>query len=199
MKKVILLTAILVLSFLIYGCGTSKSAQKTTEYQDELAAAPAWVKNPSSVEGAVAAVGIAKIGKAGMPFAQTEALAKGRDELARMMSLKVKNLFKNFTKITGLGDDQTVDKVSSDVSKQVANQTLQGSKQRDSWISSSNNLYMLVVIENKIAAETAKTSIQTSLKNEQALWQEFQAKKGHEELDKEVDKEFGEFKKADTK
>lgn len=32
------------------------------------------------------------------------------------------------------------------------------------------------------------------MRNEQALWQKFQAKKGHEELEKEIEKEFGEAK-----
>ena len=42
------------------------------------------------------------------------------------------------------------------------------------------------------AASTADNSVQTSPKNDQTLWQEFQAKKAHEELDDEIEKEFGE-------
>jgi len=147
-----------------------------------------------SMEGGMAAVGSAKIGNAGMNFARTEALANGRDELARQMSVKVKNMVKNFTQSTGIGDDETVDKVSSQVSKQVANQTLNGSRQKDSWISPSSTLYVLVAVDPAIVKESIKNAVQTSFKNEQALWQQFQAKKAYDELDKEIDKEFGDFK-----
>ncbi len=35
-----------------------------------------------------------------------------------------------------------------------------------------------------------KTQVETSFKNEQALWQLYQAKKAHEELEGEIEKEF---------
>jgi len=146
------------------------------------------------MEGGTAAVGSAKIGKAGINFARTEAMANGRNELARQVSVKVKNLVKNFTQTTGIGDSETVEKVSSEVSKHLSNETLIGSRQKEAWISPSSELYVLVVIDPAAIRHTIKDSVQTSLRNEQALWQMFQAKKAHEELEKEIEKEFGEFK-----
>ena len=172
---------------MIAGCSTTPKAVPDSS---ELADAPSWVLDGGgSIEGGSAAVGSARIGNAGMNFARTEALANARDELARQLSLKVKNMVKNFTQTTGIGDDETVDKVSSQVSKQVANQTLNGSKQKDTWISPSSNLYVLVVIDSSSLKNAIKNSVKTSFKNEQALWQQFQAKKGHDELDKEIEKE----------
>ena len=157
---------------------------------NEFANAPKWVLNPS-LEGGISAVGSAKIGKAGMQFARTEAMAHGRDELARITSVKVKNMVKNFTQSTGVADAETVDKVSSQVTKQVTNQAISGSKQKETWISPSNDIYVLVVVDASVAKDNVKQAVQTSMKNEQALWQQFQAKKANEELDKEIDKEFG--------
>ena len=45
--------------------------------------------------------------------------------------------------------------------------------------------------ETKEVAKAVKEQVQTSYKNEQALWQQFQAKKANEELDAEIEKEFG--------
>ena len=194
-KAVSVLTILAALSMLITGCGGKTEVKKIQEpgLAKEFANAPKWVLNPA-MEKTLCAAGSAKVGPAGMQFARTEALANGRDELARIISVKVKNLVSNFAGATGIGDDQTVDKVSKQVSKQVASQTLNGSRQKDLWVSPGGDVYILVVIDPEVVKEAVKNSVQTSYKNEQALWQQFQAKKGHEELDKEIEKEFGEFK-----
>ncbi len=160
--------------------------------QGEFANAPAWVLSPE-MEGGLAAAGSAKMSKAGMSFTRTAAMANGRDELARMMNVKVKNMVKNFTQATGIGDDETVERVASNVSKQVTKQVLSGSRMKNSWISPSNEFYVFIVLDPTAAAEAVKQSVQTSYKNEKALWQQFQAKKAQEELDAEIEKEFGDF------
>ncbi|MDY6973923.1 MAG: LPP20 family lipoprotein [Thermodesulfobacteriota bacterium] len=204
MKKIMVAMTVLAFgSLFFFGCATTPeespaeavSKVESEEYKTEYSNAPSWViDGGSSMEGGSAAVGSAKIGKAGMNFARTEALANGRDELSRQIGVKIKNLLKNFTQTTGIGDSETVEKVTSHVSKQVSKQTLIGSRQKEAWISPSSELYVLVVIDPSTIRNTIKDSVQTSLRNEQALWQMYQAKKAHEELEKEIEKEFGEFK-----
>ncbi len=197
MKKMLVFIVMIMSCVLVFsGCGGSKGAKVDNQQMaSEFANAPAWVLDGGgSMEGGIAAVGSAAIGKAGMQFARTEALANARDELARQINVKVKNMVKNFTQTTGIGDSETVDKVASQTSKQVANQTVNGSRQKDSWISPSSTLYILVAIDPSIAQNAVKNAVQTSMRNEQALWQQFQAKKAYEELDSEIEKEFGEFK-----
>ena len=150
--------------------------------------APTWVLG--AVEGGLSSTGTAKIGNAGLGFAKTEALANARDELARTLSVKVNNMFKNFTQTTGIGDAETVDKVSANISRQVASQMISGSRQIDGWVSPCNDLHVLLVIDAEQTKEVIQQQVQTSLKNEQALWQQFQAKKGFEELDKYMEEEF---------
>ncbi|WP_457640346.1 LPP20 family lipoprotein [Persephonella sp.] len=192
MKRLILtLMTAAILPTLVTSCG-KKEPEKVEQVQaeawkKEFANAPQWVLNPQ-VEGALAAVGSAKIGPAGMQFARTEALANARDEIARMLQIKVKNMIKNFTQVTGIGDQQTVDKVSAQVSKQVASQVLTGSQQREMWISPSGELYVLVVLDPGAVKEAVKQATISSFKNERALWQQFQAKKAYEELEREIQK-----------
>ncbi len=201
MKKVILMLGILTISpIIIIGCGTAKKEIKEITVQEqsrnissELANAPKWVLDPS-IEKGLGAVGSAKIGKAGMQFARTEALANGRDDLARMINVKVSNMIKNFCQAIGVGDNQTVDKTCSQVSKQVASEVLSGSRQKEMWMSPSGEVYVLMIIDTNLIKQVVKDGIESSYKNDAVLWQQFQAKNAHEELDKEVDKEFNKFK-----
>lgn len=189
MKKIILLAAILTVA--AWGCG-SKTGIDKSGLNACMADAPAWVIQ-GSAEGGVSAVGAAKISKAGFNFSRTEALANGRDEIARILAVKVNNMFKNFTQSTGIGDDETIDKVSANVSKQVASQMISGSKQLNLWVAPSpcDEIYVLVGVDSALAQQAVKDQALSSFRNEQALWQQFQAKKAQEELDAAVQAEFG--------
>ena len=154
----------------------------------EFDGAPAWVMDPA-VEGAMCALGSAKIGPAGIGFATTEATGNGRDDLARQIQVNVSNMLKNFTQQTGVGDQAVVDKVVANVSKQLAKQDLSGSKATKKWISKTGTLWVLVVMQDPSKATAAiKDAVKTSFKNDQALWQQFQAKKAQDELDASLDK-----------
>jgi len=190
MRKAILIpvAGIVSVSFLV-SCG-KKEVKTGLEGDPCLRGAPAWVLNPEAGGSKVASVGSARLGKAGLQFARTEALSNARDELARMIEIRVKNMVKNFMQVTGVGDAETVDRVSVQVSKQVAYQTIRGSKQVALWRSPCNELFVLVSVDPKMVKDFIKAQVETSLRNEQALWQLYQAKKAYQELDKEIEKEF---------
>jgi len=191
MKRILFSIVTLALASMLFAACQTTDKVANKELQGEFANAPKWVFDPG-MEGGLSAVGSAKMSKAGMQFTRTEALAAARDALARQMTVKVKNMVKNFTQATGMGDDEVVDRVSAQVSRQVSKQTLTGSKQKDMWISPSGELFVLVVLDPASVGEAVKESVKTSYKNEKALWQQFQAKKAQEELDSEIEKEFGE-------
>jgi len=163
------------------------------ECQMDGATAPHWVCDEGSdLEGGIAAVGSAPKNPLGRSFQKTEATAAARDALARQISVKVKNLFKQFQATTGIGDEQTAEKATSNVSKQVASQTLSGSKVKTKWISPTGTMYVLVVLPDASQVKQAvKQATKTSYKNNKALWQKFLAQKADKELDAAVDKEFG--------
>lgn len=156
--------------------------------------APAWVANPS-MEGGLSAVGSANPTKAGISFQRTRALANARDELARQLSLEVSNLFKDFTQVTGVPQSETVDTVASNVSRQVAQATLAGSRQADLWQANDGELYVLVVMEPEsvIAAtkEAVEEAVETSMGNDEALYQQFLGERAQDELDAALEKRFG--------
>lgn len=177
------------------GCMGGKAPETATvtkdapnQYQMELEGAPAWVLDPS-VEGALCAIGSAKMGPAGLQFSVTEAAGNARDDLARQISVNVSNMLKNFTQQTGVGDQAAVDKVVANVSKQLAKQDLSGSKVTKKWISKTGTMWVLVVMPDPAKAKEAiKDAVKSSYKNDAALWQQFQAKKAQDELDAAMDK-----------
>lgn len=182
----------LVLSALIAASFTACSSSPTPEQKQSeaagLAGAPMWVLDPS-VEGGVAAVGSAQKSPGGIQFQRTEALANARDELARVLSVKVNNMVKNFSQSTGVGDAQTFEKVAQQVSKQVASETLSGSKQKAIWINpATGELFVHVMLDPESVKNAAKASVRTSMQNDEALWQQFQAKKADDALDAEIEK-----------
>lgn len=191
LKRLCILLIILAVAILPFtGCSKKVKQVDNEALEEEFAHAPAWVLNGHE-EGTISAVGSAVIGKSGMQFAKTEALAHGRNELARQVSTKVKALVNNFVEQTGLGDDQLVDRFSKQVTKQVTNESLSGSRQKDLWISPSKELYVLVVMDPAAVKQTVKKQLTTTYRNDQARWQEFKAKNGEAELDKEIEKTFG--------
>jgi len=187
---IILLVVLLSLGFTVSGC--SKTAKKIDNkaLKKEFKNAPEWVLE-GNVKGMLSAVGSAKIGKGGIQFARTEAVAQARDELSRRLSVKVKALVNNFMQQTGMGDDQLVDNFSKQVSKQVTAETLSGSWQKDTWISPSSEYYALVVLEAAPVKKSVKNQIMSSYQKDEAKWNEFKAANANQELDKEIEKTFG--------
>jgi hypothetical protein len=173
------------------GCASKKedivAKDAPSKYALEFEGAPEWVTSPSA-EGGLSSVGSAKIGPAGVQFAETEATGIARDGMARQITTNVSNMLKNFTQQTGVGNTAVVDKVVSDVSKQLAQQDLSGSRLAKKWISKTGTMWVLVVMSDNKTAEKVKETVKTSYKNDEALWQQFQAKKAQDELDASLSK-----------
>jgi LPS sulfotransferase NodH len=146
------------------------------------------------MEGGLAVVGSASKNSLGRGFQQTEAMGDARDALARQLGTKVKNMFKKFARTTGVGESQSIEKVATNVSKQITSQNIEGARQTGRWVAPDGTLYLRVVLD-PASVDTfkgdAKNAIRTSLKNNEALYQQFIAKKGFEELDAELEKELG--------
>ena len=132
----------------ITGCSSSEKKADAGHQTGELSNKfPAWVINPS-YEDALAAVGSAKIGKAGMSFARQQAMANARDQLALSLEVKVNTMFKSYVNSVGLGGEDGVDAIATSVSKQVASQTIKGSVQKEMAVI-DNELYVLVVVDQQ--------------------------------------------------
>ncbi|WP_456451532.1 LPP20 family lipoprotein [Hydrogenimonas sp.] len=170
------------------GCGSKNpdpdglQSECTVEGQ----AAPRWVCGLHHDDAEYAAVGMAKKSKLGFGFMREEALADARANLAQQAALDVKARTTKFARSTGVGDAETVERVVETVTKQVSRVTLHDARQAAYWENPANgDVYLLVKVAKDKLYETAKEAVKSSFGNDEALWQQMQAKGALEALDEE--------------
>lgn len=164
-------------------------------YSGTYIAAPAWVCD-APVEGVeVSAVGVAEMNYAatgsstkpmvvemGEGFAKQMAAADARFQLAQRMKVQVAGMIKQYAETTGAGKDLTVDQVNSATTKQITNESIIGSRIFRSIAAPNGKMYVLLGMDSASVARMAETAIKTSMNNERALWQKFQAGRSQEEM-----------------
>ncbi len=151
-------------------------------------AAPAWICDEVIDGFPVSAVGSYRPTKAGHQFQKTQAVAAGRNALASRMKVHVKQMVKNYVETTGVGDDETVDAVTTDVSKQITSETLYGTRAVKTRKSPNGTLYVLVAMDSADTAKAAQEALKSSYKNQKAMWQKMMADRSFAELDAEIEK-----------
>ncbi|MGK0289703.1 MAG: hypothetical protein ACI86H_001149 [bacterium] len=173
----------------LVGCAPSKPLECGFPDSPERPA-PRWVCD-MPVDGVdVSAVGSHPYNAATpVSFQKQMAVAKARTTLAQQMKVHVKNLIKQYMATTGTGKNVSVDSMNSSVTKQVTSATLVGSRPfRTITNPDTKTLYVLVGLSPALAAKASKQALNSSYKNDKALWQKFLAKKADNELDKEISK-----------
>ena len=152
-------------------------------------AAPLWVCD-APVEGmSVGAVGSAPRSDAGIAFMKQMAATEARVQLAQNMKVQVQNMIKQYAETTGAGSKETVDRVNTSVTKQITDQTLQGTKIFRSIQAPDGTMYVLVGLDEAGAQKLTETAVKTSMGNDQAAWQQFKAQKGQDELAADIAKQ----------
>lgn len=146
------------------------------------ASAPGWICD-EPVEGVeVSAVGVAEKSAAGHSFMKNMAQTDARVQLAQSMKVHVQNMVKQYAETTGSADSETVDKVNTSVTKQITDETLVGTKIYKTRTSPNGALYVLLGMDASVVAAATENALKTSMNNDKALWQQFKAQKGQDEL-----------------
>ncbi|RBQ31980.1 hypothetical protein CRU92_04210 [Arcobacter sp. FW59] len=126
------------------------------------AKAPAWACGTYSDESKFLAVGSAPMSKLGYDFTRKEALANARASLVQQIEVEVKAKVETYMNTAGLKENESVQKVTTMVSKQTSKLTLKESNQLSFWENPNDNyLYVLVGmtksnIDKKIDDEVQK-------------------------------------------
>lgn len=197
MKPALKLMAVAAFSSLfVAGCGGSKPAQPeapqavTPAFQCEHGpgvAAPEWVCNPT-MDGGMAAIGEGRPNPANdRNLQRRQAVANARQSLSEEMSVKVQGMLSDWTRSTGAQSRQAYEANLENVTRQISNQTLQGSRQINQWFAPDGTLVVLVGMPEQQVAD----NIRTSLRNDEALYQQFSSQKALDSLDEYIEKEFG--------
>ena len=191
-KSIISISAAALLAATLVGCGgetpkPEEPATTTFGCKQEGVPAPKWTCIPM-MEGAYAGVGIGEKSAAGMAHMRKVAQMNGRSDLAQQIKTQVKSRMKGFTQTTGAGESETVDKMTQAVDDQMAKVSLANSKAVDFWQAPSGNIYLLMTVPEDYINEKVKETAKTSFKNDNALWQQFQASKAFDAMDAALDK-----------
>ena len=189
------ISAVALIAATLVGCGgeTPKpaepavSAVTTFGCKQENVPAPKWTCIPM-IDGAYAGVGISEKSGAGMAHMRKVAQMNGRSDLAQQIKVQIKSRMKGFTQTTGAQDSETVDRMTQAVDDQMAQVDLSRSKAIDYWEAPSGNIYLLMTVPEDYINEKVKETAKTSFKNENALWQQFQASKAFDAMDAALDK-----------
>ena len=186
-RMTIIKTAIsaIAMALLLVSCGSDDVKQDEPDcvFPDApTAAAPGWVCD-EPVDGIeVSAVGVAEKSAAGHSFMKNMAATDARVQLAQSMKVHVQNMVKQYAETTGAADTETVDKVNTSVTKQITDETLVGTKIYKTRTSPNGALYVLLGLDSSMAATATQNALKTSMGNDSALWQQFKAEKGQDEL-----------------
>ena len=169
-------------------CGSSPEKEEECIWPDNgKGAAPGWVCSHSHKDYKITAVGSYEETPAGYDFQRKQAAASARDDMAQQFETFVRSKINAWTQTTGVGDAATVDRLNKAMTDQLAKVKLQGSK----VITMRKNpktgvLYVLVGVDDKLAAEYTEQALRTSMNNDKALWQKMQGEKDLKDMVKEI-------------
>lgn len=190
--KPVLKWAVIFSTVMLAACG-SKKVQEPADLFVECTfpdafktEAPVWVCGQPVAEYPMAATGSAAPSKAGFDFMKEQAAAGARVQLAQQMQVHVTNMVKQYVETTGQGDSETVDQVRTSVSKVITDQFLIGSRVVGTRTSPNGHLYVLVAVDAENQLLNTQSALFTSMNNDNALWQQFRAEQGFEELAREI-------------
>ncbi|MES0326974.1 MAG: LPP20 family lipoprotein [Gammaproteobacteria bacterium] len=183
-RNSLLAVSSVALSILLTACGSEevKPVADCVFPDAPSVAAPGWICD-EPVEGIeVSAVGTADKSAAGNSFMKNMAATDARVQMAQSMKVHVQNMVKQYAETTGAATTETVDKVNTSVTKQITDQTLVGTKIFKTRVSPNGALYVLLGMDKNSTATATQEALRSSMNNDKALWQQFKAQKGQDEL-----------------
>ena len=186
--------AVLLLAFTV-ACGGKKVetkapsgvVDKDSSFASEFANAPKWVMtgcaNVADLKGNLCGVGSGPI-QGDLSMTRTIAMNRGRTEIARSLSTKVKAMVKDYQARTSKEGKGTTDVHVESVSKSITDISVNGVTLKDTWISPKDNLYALMILD----AETFTKNLDKVKDLNGALkgYIQERAKAAFSELDKET-------------
>lgn len=187
-KAFLTLAAIIISGIFLAACASAPQKANTAEAMAKEQCVPEWEVNPPTAEDGVYGSGLAK--KHNAALSKKTADARARDDVVQSIQVKVQNLMKDFLQEAGIGNDAQSLEFSSSVSKQVASHVLYGCKIVKRQVCPDGTWHSLALWPSNSAAslkEEIGEKVKDQIKNEYALYNEFKAKNGFEELQKELD------------
>jgi hypothetical protein len=189
MIRLFLGAAALATVVVMAGCGKDVTTPDE-QLPNEFAGAPAWVLEGCGAywdddDGArLCGVGDAKIGRS-MSIARTKATSRGRAEIGRTLETKVKSMIKDFQEQVTDGESEMTAEQFSTTTVLLSKTTLNGTSIQETWISQTNQLYILVALDIESFENYIREMDEMSCPLRAVI--EARARKSFTELDEEME------------
>ena len=189
MIRLFLGAAALATVVVMAGCGKNVTTPDE-QLPNEFAGAPAWVLEGCGAywdddDGArLCGVGDAKIGRS-MSIARTKATSRGRAEIGRTLETKVKSMIKDFQEQVTDGESEMTAEQFSTTTVLLSKTTLNGTSIQETWISQTNQLYILVALDIEAFENSVREMDEMS--SQLRAFIEARARKSFTELDEEME------------
>lgn len=181
-KKILMLFTIALMVFAA-GCGSKPAPAPEPEPAPQpqvMADVPQFFLMPPTAEDAFYGVGVAKMSS--LDMSRTMSISRARDDIARQVSLQVKNAITDYAQEAGADSTQSIKFVET-VSRQIAETKLQGAKPKEMYAAKDGTIYALV----EYRLDNFKTDAEEVFKrNEEAAFSEFKAAQALEKLNFEL-------------
>jgi hypothetical protein len=146
-------TLSLALLGVVIGCGSSPPKPQNA-LQAEMVGAPKWAQGACQLglQNKKAICGTGSVsGMTNVALARSAAEGRGRTELARSLQTRVKAMLKDYQAATQGGPENRTasEQHIEDVSKQITDTTLSGTRLEDTWISNAGTFWALVVLDTE--------------------------------------------------
>lgn len=181
-KKILMLFTIALMVFAA-GCGSKPAPAPEPEPAPQpqvMADVPQFFLMPPTAEDAFYGVGVAKMSS--LDMSRTMSISRARDDIARQVSLQVKNAITDYAQEAGADSTQSIKFVET-VSRQIAETKLQGAKPKEMYAAKDGTIYALV----EYRLDNFKTDAEEVFKrNEEAAFSRFKAAQALEKLNFEL-------------
>ena len=174
MKKTMIIT---IAMMLLVGCASTGSGSTESRGSSDM---PSWFLVPPTAEDALYGVGQAK--KQNPSLAKQTATARARTEISQAVNVKVASLLKDFMQESGIGDNAQATEFSQAVTKQVTSNSLKGATIKEAYVAKDGTIYILV----EYSLNSVRQNALDAAKKEEALYNEFKAKQGFDDLEKAI-------------
>jgi hypothetical protein len=150
----LVIVSFITLTLAGWGCANNSKSKKDKqgELAGELAGAPDWVKKgcasywENKEDRRICGVG--SVNNTGsMSMARSAAKSRARSSIARTLQTRVESMLKDYQANTAQGDEFQDEQKIVNVSKQVTDVSLSGTRQVQSWMSNSGTFYVMMAMD----------------------------------------------------
>ena len=145
-------------------------------------AAPGWVCNETIPGLGIQAVGTAEKSVAGLNYMKDMAKTDALGHLSEKFRVKVAKMVKKYLLTTGMGTAETASAAASSTVKTITKKTFEVAKIYRTLIGPEGRIYVLVGMGEHTNYVLVEKAVKTSMKNEKALWQEFDAQESFDAM-----------------